>query len=214
MIADIIFDLDGTLIDSAPSILDCFKSVLESNNIEPLLPLNEGLIGPPLAQTLSRLTGVCEITSLNKLAEDFKRHYDLGGYKATLPFTGVGELLSKCSLSGLSLHIATNKRLKPTTLILEYLGWTQYFKSVYALDLITPPYVNKAVMLTQLLKAEEICQNTAIYIGDRVEDYESAIVSGLDFFGATWGYQDQKLLSNNAITCCHSVPQLLQHLSI
>jgi phosphoglycolate phosphatase len=211
-INNIIFDLDGTLIDSAPSILECFKRVLESNNIEPLLPLNSNLIGPPLVQTLSRLTGIQESTSLSKLTEDFKKQYDFGGYKSTVPFPGVSELLRECISSGYSLHIATNKRLMPTDLILEYLGWNQHFKSIYALDLISPPFANKARMLSALLVDEKILHNSAIYVGDRAEDHESAIANGLEFIGASWGYRDEALLSNNAITCCQNVEQFFQHL--
>lgn len=212
-INNIIFDLDGTLIDSAPSILECFKRVLESNNIEPLLPLNSSLIGPPLVQTLSRLTGIQESTSLGKLAEDFKKQYDFGGYKSTVPFSGVSELLRECISSGYSLHIATNKRLIPTDLILEYLGWKQYFKSIYALDLISPSFANKASMLSALLVAEKIQHHSAIYVGDRIEDHESAIKNRLKFIGALWGYRDEALLSNNAITCCQSVEKFTQHLN-
>jgi phosphoglycolate phosphatase len=210
---NIIFDLDGTLIDSAPSILNCFKRVLESNNIEPLLPLNSNLIGPPLVQTLSRLTGIQESTSLGKIAEDFKKQYDFGGYKSTVPFSGVNELLRECISSGYSLHIATNKRLMPTGLILEYLGWKQYFKSIYALDLISPPFSNKACMLSALLVAEKIQHHSAIYVGDRAEDNASAIENRLKFIGASWGYRDEALLSNSAITCCQSVGQFWQHLN-
>ena len=213
-ITDIIFDLDGTLIDSAPSILECFKEALESNGIEPLFPLNSDLIGPPLVQTLSRLTGIHESSALSKLAEDFKKQYDIEGYKSTVPFFGVSDLIKECSFSGLNLHIATNKRLTPTTLILDHLGWTQYFKSIYALDSSLPSFVNKTAILSVLLDAEKISKNSAIYVGDRAEDSESAIENGLRFFGATWGYQDEEMLSNDAINCCNTIEKFTQYLNI
>lgn len=212
-IAEIIFDLDGTLIDSAPSILECFKRVLASNSIEPLYPLNSDLIGPPLIQTLSRLTGIHDLTDLSKLAEDFKAHYDFGGYKSTLAFHGVSELLQECSASRFGLHIATNKRLIPTTLILEHLGWTQYFKSIYALDSSTPSFSSKAVMLSKLLENERINPKSAIYVGDRAEDNQSATENDLKFLGASWGYQDEKLLSDKSVTCCHTVKQFMHYLN-
>jgi len=209
-ITDIIFDLDGTLIDSAPSILECFKRVLESNSIEPLLALNSDLIGPPLAQTLSRLTGIHDLDYIGKLADDFKKHYDFGGYQSTVSFAGVNELLQECCRLGFNLHIATNKRILPTTLILNHLGWKQHFKSVYALDSSSPSFANKAAMLTALLDEEKIDRNSGIYVGDRAEDHESATQNSLKFFGATWGYQDENLLSNKNIICCSSVKQFAQ----
>ena len=49
---DILFDLDGTLIDSSPGILASFGRVLAAHGLEPLVPLDASLIGPPLAETL------------------------------------------------------------------------------------------------------------------------------------------------------------------
>jgi phosphoglycolate phosphatase len=212
-ITDIIFDLDGTLIDSAPSILDCFKRVLDANHIEPLCALNSELIGPPLLETLSRLTGIHDSVYLSQLAEEFKKHYDLGGYQSTLPFAGVNELLQEFCHIGFNLHIATNKRLLPTTLILNHLGWEQHFKSIYALDSNYPSFASKATMLSVLLDIEKIDRNCGVYVGDRAEDHESAIKNGLNFFGATWGYQDENLLSNKDVICCSNIKQFAQLLN-
>ncbi|AWW45653.1 haloacid dehalogenase [Polynucleobacter paneuropaeus] len=213
-ITDIIFDLDGTLIDSAPSILECFKRTLESTNIEPLYQLNSDLIGPPLSQTLSRLTGINESEALSKLVEEFKNHYDVSGYKSTIPFLGVGELLKECVRSGFRLHIATNKRLVPTALILNHLGWRQYFKSVYALDSSSPAFDNKTIMLSALLDAENIDRNYGVYVGDRVEDKDSAIFCDLHFFAAKWGYQDEKLTSDDGVISCGTIEQFLEYINI
>ncbi|MBT8604104.1 HAD hydrolase-like protein [Polynucleobacter paneuropaeus] len=212
-ITDIIFDLDGTLIDSAPAILESFKIALEKNNIESICQLNSDIIGPPLIETLTRITGIDDEVILNKLAEDFKGYYDLGGYRATKPFPGIGELLKECNLYGFRLHIATNKRLVPTTLILEHLGWRHYFKSIYALDSKSPSFRDKGAMLLALLDVEKISSNSAFYVGDRVEDYQSAIGNNLNFLGATWGYQDQKLVTNEAINCCPKVEKFSQYIN-
>jgi phosphoglycolate phosphatase len=212
-ITDIIFDLDGTLIDSAPGILESFKIALENNNIESICQLNSDLIGPPLMEVLTSITGIDDEVTLSKLAEDFKEHYDIEGYKFTQPFLGVGELLKKCDLYGFRLHIATNKRHSPTTLILDHLGWKNYFKSIYALDSKSPSFRNKGKMLSALLEAENIGSNSAIYVGDRVEDYHSAIANDLNFLGATWGYHDQKLAANKAIICCHKVDEFSQYIN-
>jgi len=211
-VSDIIFDLDGTLIDSAPSILESFKIALEVNNVEPICQLNSDLIGPPLMETLTKITGISEIETLNQLAIDFKKYYDLGGYKATKPFFGIGELLKECKHSGYRLHIATNKRLVPTVLILDYFGWKQYFESIYALDSVSPPFGSKTIMLSALLEVENISSNSAIYVGDRAEDCQSAIDNELNFLGATWGYQDQKLVTNEAIICCYKVEKFSQYI--
>ncbi|MFC6806045.1 HAD family hydrolase [Methylophaga thalassica] len=57
---NIIFDLDGTLIDSSPAILAALEMALEKNKIKPKLPMTHKLIGPPLNQLLPILTGLTD----------------------------------------------------------------------------------------------------------------------------------------------------------
>jgi phosphoglycolate phosphatase len=68
-------------------------------------------------------------------------------------------------------------------------------------------------MLSALLKNEKIILNSAVYIGYRIEDSHSAMQNSLRFLGATWGYQDEKLLSNEAITSCNTIKQFSQYLN-
>lgn len=213
-IAHIIFDLDGTLIDSAPSILESFKLTLDSNQIKPIVSLDKTLIGPPLVQTLIALTGIEDKDILSKLSDEFKSHYDLGGYRSTQEFEGVSHLLERCSNAGFYLHIATNKRITPTLLILELFDWKAYFKSVYATDSRTLAYVNKSAMIADLLKTEKIDFDSAIYVGDRFEDLTSALENNLDFVGALWGYQDPKLTNQKNCFLFNTIEQFESHLAL
>jgi len=206
-ITDVIFDLDGTLIDSAPSILECFRLTLDSNKIKPLLSLDASLIGPPLTQTLMALTGIDNEAALGKLAEEFKGHYDLGGYRSTKAFDGISQLLGGCRNAGFRLHIATNKRLAPTLLILDLFSWQSYFTSVYAIDSRMPRYVSKSEMISDLLNTEKVDIYSAIYVGDRMEDLISARENNLDFIGALWGFLDPKLATQNNCSLFKEIEQ-------
>ncbi len=184
----IIFDLDGTLIDSSASILSGFAAALDDHKIAPKLPLTAALIGPPLRQTLSVLAGVSEPSVIESLAFAFMRHYDSEGYKATEVFPGVDAMLRSLVRDGIRLHIATNKREYPTLQIIEHLGWEELFASIHALDSRNPPHASKATMIASLLAAHEIDPGSAAYVGDRPEDGEAADANGLKFFAADWGY--------------------------
>lgn len=186
----LIFDLDGTLIDSAPSILASLAKVLEEAGVAPRVPLDSGLIGPPLQETLSKLTGTQAPEILQAYVGAFKRHYDAGGYKATLPYAGIVEMLSELRARGFPMHLATNKRLAPTRLIIDFLGWNDFFSSIYALDCYQPRLSDKGELLQRLLMEQDIRADVALYIGDKFEDGIAAESNGLAFLGVKWGYGD------------------------
>lgn len=186
----ILFDLDGTLIDSAPGIIAGFSAALLQNGVSPICELSEELIGPPLDETLRIISGISDLVILNKLADSFKEHYDGAGYKKTLLFEGVNDMLHTLHASGYTLHIATNKRLKPTLLILEYFGWSKIFTSTYALDSAGPRYTNKIEMLSHQLNEQEISPKTAVYVGDSKGDRIASEKNNLHFIQADWGYSN------------------------
>lgn len=186
----LIFDLDGTLIDSAPSILSSLAMVLDEAGITARVPFSSILIGPPLQETLSTLTGVDDPNVIRAYVESFKRHYDDGGYKDTKVYPGVAEMLAALHSSRFILHLATNKRLAPTRLILDYLGWGQLFQSVYALDLYDPRLPDKGTLLKCLLDERALHPADTLYIGDKTEDGLAAEQNGLEFLGVEWGYGD------------------------
>lgn len=189
-IKSIIFDLDGTLIDSAPSILSGLNDVLEINGFESLIPLTCSLIGPPLIATLQMVSGVDDEKKLQQMAEQFKRLYDIQGCLISQPYASVDEGLKNLVDNGFVLHIATNKRLIPTKNILSHLGWDVLFHSLYTLDKMGISFQSKSDMIAQQLKDLGLSNDQAIYVGDRKEDMEAAKNNQLNFIGVSWGYGD------------------------
>ena len=94
----VIFDLDGTLIDSSPGILESFEGAFSALNIELQRPLNSSIIGPPLFESLKLLSGLSDTSVLDKLAEHFKLYYDSEGYKKTIIYPGINTMLSDICL--------------------------------------------------------------------------------------------------------------------
>lgn len=185
----IIFDLDGTLIDSQESILSAIRIALNESCLEAKIPVTKELIGPPLIDTLSKITAVKDQLILNAVANKFKLHYDAVGYKDIVAFSGIQHLLENLNNQGYVLYIATNKRLIPTEKILEYLSWGSFFSAVYSIDSNTEkPFENKGEMISSLLDNELIDLKSAVYIGDRDEDFEAANKNGLPCILVGWGY--------------------------
>jgi phosphoglycolate phosphatase len=184
----IIFDLDGTLIDSAPSILGAFKQVLKQFSYAPIRPLNSDLIGPPLRQTLQEVSGESDPEKLTLLVDAFKRSYDNEAYALSKSYPGIVEMLENLALAGMYLYIATNKRRVPTKKIIDFFEWGKYFKTIYAIDRVIPAYSNKAHMLQSMMADLSLQSADCIYIGDRLEDSDAANASELRFIYVSWGY--------------------------
>jgi phosphoglycolate phosphatase len=188
MFQAIIFDLDGTLIDSRAAILDAFGKALAEKGIAPRIALSALRIGPPLAETLRELSGSSDAALLDSLAEHFKTHYDSSGYRASEVFAGIPELLAALAENGRRCFLATNKRIAPTRLILQHLQWEPYFAEVYALDRETPRLPDKSSMLAQLLAEQALDAQNCIYVGDTPEDEAAAHANSLPFAAVSWGY--------------------------
>lgn len=189
-ITHVIFDLDGTLIDSAPSILETFAEILDRHNLKPAVPINRSLIGPPLTATLRTLSGITDDALIQTLEDDFKETYDHHGLYTTKPYPGIDDLLQALHSAGKKLYIATNKRQRPTLRLIEHLGWTTLFEAIICTDSKTPKFPNKDAMLEALMKEQAINKNHSIYIGDTPADGHASDSNGIKFVAAIWGYGD------------------------
>lgn len=186
----IIFDLDGTLIDSAPGIIAAFRAVLAAKQITPQCALNDALIGPPLAETLTRLSGVSEPNFLNELIDAFKLRYDDEGVRTTRAYAGIDTLLNELHAKNFILHIATNKRIAPTQFLITQLKWSAYFSSLNALDMVVPRLPDKAALLSQMLAMQGFAASDCVYVGDKHEDGIAADANQIPFIAVKWGYGD------------------------
>lgn len=184
----VLFDFDGTLIDSAPGILASFDAALRATGLVAALPLSPALIGPPLAKTAAALLGRDDPAAVQALVTAFRHDYDTAGYRATAVYAGVTDMLEGLSAAGIALHIVTNKRIAPTRRILGHLGWTSRFTGIYALDALDPPAPHKPALVTEVLRREALAASRSWMVGDSAEDRRAAEANGLRFFGAAWGY--------------------------
>jgi phosphoglycolate phosphatase len=184
----IIFDLDGTLIDSAPAILDSLAKALESCGRTPLVPLVPTLIGPPLMQILKQLTGTDAPKVLFPIFEAFKTHYDEVGYRQTTAFPGISRTLGELQRRGHILYLATNKRIIPTQKIINFFEWQEFFKAVYTLDIYSPALGSKSELLRRIIREHQLDIMDVIYIGDRQEDEDASLENGIGFLMVNWGY--------------------------
>lgn len=184
----ILFDFDGTLIDSAASVLASLQHALQHEAQTPRVPLGPELIGPPLRRTLMTLVGDDSPELIDRLAQRFREHYDAESYQATQVFAGVPEMLQRLRDVDIALYIVTNKRVSATYRILDHLGWRDWFHGVYALDAFEPSLPNKPSVVATVLHKHALSPHATWMVGDSDEDQRAAELNALAFFAARWGY--------------------------
>jgi phosphoglycolate phosphatase len=203
--------LDGTLIDSAPSILAGLNMAMKKSKLLPALPLDSCLVGPTLKEILLKLVGDQANVDLDVLVSNFKQYYDSEGFKATTTYPGVHELLNQLTCH-VSLYLATNKRLEPTLKIIDHFGWSLLFDGVYAIDKFKDnPFSDKASMINVLIESEAIEKEHVIYVGDRIEDLEASKFNGINAILVNWGYGEFENNSGiNGFQCADSPKELYE----
>jgi phosphoglycolate phosphatase-like HAD superfamily hydrolase len=182
----IIFDLDGTLIDSKSEIISTYKKVFL--DIIPPIPVDFSALnyGATLTSILQEVY-VGNIDLIHEAKLRFADIYDHSSYEDTLLYPSVHEMLAKLKEQKIICHIATNKRLLPTLNILKQKKMLDFFSSVKASDMIKGIIISKKEMVSGICKENKI--QVGMMIGDSIQDIESGINSGLTTVAVGYGYE-------------------------
>ena len=190
MVYSVVFDLDGTLVDSSDGILASMSSALMESGFGSI-DLDSTHIGPPLPSVFQTLLPTMDLDQINQLCLLFKCHYDTSGYLLTKPYHGVVKTLDCLRDLKYRLFIVTNKRAAPTRKILNLLGLDCYFEFVYSLDMCKSSHADKSCALSNLLLEFNLNATVTPYIGDRLADFFAATSVSMPFALAQWGYASQ-----------------------
>ncbi|TRW96219.1 phosphoglycolate phosphatase [Paracoccus sp. M683] len=188
----VVFDLDGTLIDSAPDIHAAVNAVLRDEGARQLtLDEIRGFIGGGvdlLWQRVVAATGLPAARHRDFLASFMSRYSRSTGLTRLYP--GVAEALASLLDRGHPLGICTNKPMQPTRAVLDHFGMTDLFAVVIAGDSLGERKPHPAPLraaLQQLGAAPEDPQ--AIYVGDSEVDAETAAAVPVPLMLFTGGYR-------------------------
>jgi phosphoglycolate phosphatase len=190
----IIFDFDGTLVDSEQAIYQCFQSItkqLAPNRIEYAKNI---LIGPPLRDTASEILGPEHQNSLDEFVQLFIEMHDEQVIQHTQPYPDVIQVLKQLHTQNIPMAVATNKRLAPTQKLMDHFGWNDYFLSIECSD-SQPEMRNKDAMIQDIIN-QNISFQSSYFIGDTVNDGLSANLNQLPFIKACYGYGRDQDWSN------------------
>jgi phosphoglycolate phosphatase len=189
----VLFDLDGTLLDSIPGIAYSVKAAFHGAGLpERSFDLRQ-CIGPPIRTILSRAAATDDPALLDQLERHFRASYDSDGWRQTVCFPGTPEMLEAMKASGHRLFIISNKPRHIAAKILEALGIASRFEQLYTRDSIDPPYPCKADMLQALLADHQLAAVDCVMVGDTMEDASASALHKISFIFMEHGYGELSL---------------------
>ncbi|RRD94837.1 HAD family hydrolase [Clostridiales bacterium COT073_COT-073] len=206
----ILFDLDGTLTDSAEGITKSMAHALRHFNveIENLKDLNQ-FVGPPLEETFIGHYGFSKEES-DILSELFRQRFAEKGKFENRLYQGIKELLQALKRSGRKLYVATSKPTIYSKEILDYFEISEYFEDIIGSEL-NGERTEKADVIAYVLDKHGINKEKAIMVGDRKYDICGAREHGLNAIGVLYGFGDRlELESHGAQYIALNVSELEQ----
>lgn len=181
----IIFDFDGTLVDSKPFIKKCYIECAQKIKPELKEKAEKILIGPTLQNTILQILGHKNNNLFDDFFLNFKLIHDKKLHLYTKPFDGVEEILKYLQKKNILMSIATNKRELPTKKLIKYLKWDNYFINIISIDSYKE-INNKTKIVSKIIKGSP--KNDVFMIGDTLNDYKAAKENNIKFIKALWGY--------------------------
>ncbi|MCD5003316.1 HAD-IA family hydrolase [Enterococcus saccharolyticus] len=189
---NILFDLDGTIIDSSEGIYASINYAMRKLNKEEL-PSNvlKTFVGPPLLESFIRI-GLTQEKA--ELAVGYYRElYKKEGMYQVAVYEGMQETLQKLSQDK-NIFIATSKPEYFAKKILDYLKFSDYFTGIYGADL-AGLRSEKAAVIQYALAMEKLENlSSIVMIGDRKHDILGAKENNLESIGVLYGFGDEKEL--------------------
>jgi phosphoglycolate phosphatase len=186
----VVFDLDGTLIDSAPDMHRAVNLLLADLGRGPLsLPEIRTMVGDGAGALIARALAArqCVGVDPDQALAQFIEHYEEQPTTFTRTFPGVPETLQRLQAAGLALAICTNKPTRLTQIIIDRLEISRYFARVVAGD--TMPFRKPDPRaLTEVLNGFGTPTAATIMVGDSEVDAATAYAANVPFVLMTYGY--------------------------
>ncbi|WP_232807030.1 HAD hydrolase-like protein [Geodermatophilus chilensis] len=181
----VLFDLDGTLVDSTPGIWASVRAAVAAlGRPEPTPQQLRGMVGPPLQDGFALVLGV-PADDVPRAVAAYRAHYSAGALLDATVYPGIPELLAALAGAGAILAVATSKPEPFAVRLLAHTGLLPSFASVHGAT-FDGTVRHKDQVVAAALAAHPDGERPVL-VGDRAHDVLGAAAHGLPCIGAGWG---------------------------
>ncbi len=208
----IIFDLDGTLLDTLKDLQEGTNYALRVNGMpERTLDEIRRFVGSGSRKLIERVIPGCEKEGVfEKVLEDYNFYYKDHCKDHTQPYPGIAEMLSELKQKGYALGVVSNK---PDFAVQELIP--EYFPDVFASVSGERQGIAKKPapdLIWEAMKKLNVTKEEAVYVGDSEVDLEAAENAGLPCISVSWGFKGREFLEqHNAAIIIESPAEILAH---
>ncbi len=216
----VIYDLDGTLIDSARDMCVAVSRMLADHGLPPITDedarvfMGQGskvTVGKAFAKNGRTL----DDTALSAATREFVRYYEADPVSNTIAFDGVADVIARFARLGLGQGVCTNKFERPARTILEHLKLMPPISDVAGADTfpVRKPDPKHILMLIERMGRDPA---RAVMIGDSIHDAEAAHRAGIPAVLVSWGYTQKparELGADAVIDRFDALPEALERLA-
>jgi phosphoglycolate phosphatase len=190
----VIFDWDGTLLDSLAKIAQCMQLAAADAGLAPRSePEIHGIVGLGIPQALATLYPDERQVSLDVFRDRYSHHFTIKDQRPCNLFPGVGDTLDELKSRGHHIAVATGKSRRGLDRMLGNLGWEDHFHATRCADeTASKP---DPLMLSELMVELDYGVEDALMVGDTEFDLEMASRLGMRRVGVSYGAHSPERLS-------------------
>ena len=194
----VIFDLDGTLLDTIADLAESANYALKQLDY-PTHPVDaiRTFVGNGINKLLERALPAHEQTEENimRMRSHFVPYYDIHNADLSTPYPGIVSLLEDLQAKGILIAVASNKYQKATVKLVK-----QYFPNIDFVEILGQREgINvkpDPSIVFDILQKADVSKEDVLYVGDSGVDMQTAINAGVDAVGVTWGFRPRAELES------------------
>ena len=209
----VVFDLDGTLVDSAPDIAGAANAMLAELGAAPLsLAAITRMIGDGSPKLMERaLAAAGRTLDLAEVMPRYMEHYTAHATRLVKPYPGVIETLAHLQEHGYRLGVCTNKPYEATLMVLEFCHIAAYFSASIGGDSLPQRKPAKEPLLAVIAKLGGT-PDQAVMVGDSATDHATAVNAGIPALIIPSGYGMEEAPATPGFNNFADLPHLLKTL--